>query len=285
MLSRTLWVGPVSREQIHATSSTTVVPCIGAPDGSNTEICRDDVPKIAAFATGGPFVLRGFSAGGHAIKRYLLDKDARDRVAAVVLSDASFEDAPGAFAEGFVLYGSEAANQMPGRVFVATAGSSGTSTHGVTDSAAMETLRQKIEERTGKRFQAITAPWAPKPLAKGWQLGSTVLLDFGGSFSHGEHATALAEPVWQNVVAPLLAAPAYVAAPEAPPPAPMPTMPAPAARPYTPPGAAPVPATAPATVPWVGPMLAGRPLLPAVLVAGGAGLFIYALVHTFRRKS
>jgi len=209
---RVVWFGPVASYQVHAPASDVFVQCVGA---QGAPICEDlaDAPGglTQLLAKRGvpadqPIVLRAFSAGGHALKRYLRDPAARDRTVAVVLSDASFEKAHGAFDEGFVAYGSEAANEVPGRIFVATASSSG-NPQGVTDSESLEVLRQKIEERTGKAFAPALVLWASKSPVKAWLLGRAMLLDFGGAYTHAEQATVLAAPLYENVVRPWLAAP------------------------------------------------------------------------------
>jgi len=128
----------------------------------------------------------------------------------------------------------------------------------------MESIRQEVERRTGQKFQVIQAPWAPKPPVKAWQLGQTVLLDFGAAFTHGEHATVLAVPVFDSVVSPMLTTASAVA--------PSPPVPV-----------APTPHTSdPVPVPWALPTLVGRPIWPAILVAAGVGVFLYAITTPSR---
>jgi len=293
MSPRTVWVGPVANYQVHAPASDLFVSFPATPTGLTPTGMTpyEDLANntsLSAFLTSKnisadqPVILHGFSAGGDAIKKFLQDPAARDRAIAVVLHDATYQKHGGD--EGFIAYGTEAAQNLPGRIFVATA-SGGGSSRGISDSDSMEALRQAIEARTGQSFQAITAPWAPKPPVKAWQLGRTVLFDFGTTYAHVEHATVLAPLVNNNVVTPMLggtSAPAPApAAPTASGAAPV-TPASPAARPAL----APAPPAASSPMTWTFPpsipALSGRPLLPAVLVAAGAGLFIYALVRTFK---
>jgi hypothetical protein len=205
---RVVWFGPVASAQVHGAPADVFIQCVGA---AGAPIC-EDMAKSTSLATllaskgipeGQRVILRGFSAGGDAIKSFLHDRAARDRSAAVVLSDATYQKHGDD--EGYIAYGTEAAQGLPGRIFVATA-SAGGSSRGISDSESMDALRQAIEARTGMSFRAIEAPWAPKPPLKAWQLGNTVLLDFGAAFTHGEHATVLAVPLFSNVVKPMLGA-------------------------------------------------------------------------------
>ena len=274
MNPRTVWVGPVASYQVHAPASDLFVSCVGA-DGS--PICAD-LDLATVFASKGvhadqPIILHGFSAGGDAIKKFLKNPGARAHTIAVVTHDATYQGFGSD--EGFISYGTEAAQNMPGRVFVATASGGGSSQArgGISDSASMEALRQAIEANTGKQFQPFAAPWAPKPPVKAWKLGGTVLLDFGTSYTHTEHATVLASLVFDNVVAPMLAASSSAPSGAAPAPS-APAVPAASSGAPTASSFRPFPSSIPAP---------GRPVWPAVLVAGGAGLFLYALVHTFRK--
>ena len=260
-MSRTVWVGPVSSSQVHAPAGDLFIPCVGAtarPGCADLDLASVLASKGVKGVTG-DIVLHGFSAGGDAIKKFLKDPAARARTTAVVTHDATFQGFGSD--EGFVAYGTEAAQGLPGRVFVATTSSAGSSNlrGGISDSASMEALRQKIEVNTGQKFQSVTTPWAPKPPVKAWKLGGVVFLDFGTAFTHAEHVTVLAPLVFDNVVAPMLAAPHTST-----PPVPSPPLP--------------LPWTFPPSV----PALSGRPVWPAVLVVGGAGIFLYALVRAFK---
>jgi len=213
MSTRTVWVGPVASFQVHAPASDVFISCVGA-DGS--PICADlDLASVlASKGVSGDIILHGFSAGGDAIKKFLADPTARARTVAVVAHDATYQGFGSD--EGFIAYGTEAA--QGDRIFVATASSPSSSNArgGISDSASMEALRQAIEARTGRQFQATSAPWATKPPVKAWVLGRCMLLDFGTEYTHGEHATALAVPLFENVVKPWLDAPVPYTAPAQP---------------------------------------------------------------------
>ena len=203
-----VWIGPVARAQVSAPSGDVFIQCVGT---AGTPICADtDLASVLpgkGVPADRPIVLQGFSAGGDAIKRFLKDPASRARTVAVVTHDATYQGFGSD--DGFIAYGVEAANGTPGRIFVATASSPPGSNlrGGISDSASMDALRQQIETKTGKTFQAIDASWAPKPPVKALKLGNVVFLDFGTAYSHGEHATVLAVPLWNNVVKPLLDAP------------------------------------------------------------------------------
>jgi len=205
--SSVIWFGPVSRAQA-AQPEAHYVTCTG--DGSPT--CGamaeangrslDRLGQQLGIDPSDDLILRAFSAGGSAIKRYLESPESRARVRVVTLSDATYEERRGFVSPGFLAYALEAVDGS--KLFVATASTAPNKDH-PNGAEVLEALRAKIEAESGQKFEEIDALQgvAQRPVAA-WQLGGIVLANYGGTLTHPQHATALAPAVWSGLVTPWL---------------------------------------------------------------------------------
>lgn len=195
-----IWHGPVNAAQ-SGQRDASYVTCTGDGKPSCAQMAESDgrdLGKLAArlrIPDGEPLILRAFSAGGHAWKRYLDNDSSRARVAAVTLADAVFETSEIA-APGFVKFGVEAATG--GKLFVAT-GSTGANSTG-TGAHYVGVLQAAIEQATGRKFEPVDVPG----LGRGMRLGGNYFFDLGSQYSHGEHATKVAPIVWSALVEPFI---------------------------------------------------------------------------------
>lgn len=207
MNERTIWFGPVSLAQVQQPGAS-LVQCTG--DGSPN--CGDlaeqrgrDLDALAAhLGIDDPWlVLRAFSAGGSAVKRYLAREQSRARVLAVTLHDAVYEASRGVVAPGFLAFAREAAGGD--RLLVATVSSAPNGDRG-SGSESLDALRAEIERETGRAFEPLSVlPGVDLEPVRAWRLGGVLFADYGSRLSHAEHATRLAPLVWSGLVEPWIA--------------------------------------------------------------------------------
>ena len=147
-----------------------------------------------------------FSAGGSAWKRILMSRQDRQQTRVLHLADGAYTatSLPGGAPEppeGFVLYGLDC---LAGdRLFVATASGAPNKQY----PSGIQTLRaieDEIAARSGVSFEeGGELPGLPPPerLAR----AGGIIFCYYPQFGHGEQATKLGGPVWQNVIEPWLA--------------------------------------------------------------------------------
>jgi hypothetical protein len=202
-----VWFGPVNVFQSRQ-SEARYVTCTGNghPSCADQAVAhRSQLERLTDelhVDAGAPLVLRAFSAGGSAVKRYLDDDGALTRVRVVTLADATYEVTPGTAAPGFVRYGLQCA--AGAKLFVATASASPNvvgGPHAMNGAASLAALQAEIERRSGRAFETVHVAG----LGEGRRLGACWFFDFGKAYSHEEHATVLAARVWHSVVEPYLA--------------------------------------------------------------------------------
>jgi hypothetical protein len=160
-----------------------------------------DLRKVTSL-DGSPLILRAFSAGGSAIKRYLDNDDSRALVTAVTLSDGTYETEPGMVAPGFLKFALEAVDGS--KLFVATASGFGNVTGGpraMTGEQTLATLRTAVEQASGKKFEPVSVPG----VGEGYRLGGNFFFELGTKWQHAQHATELGPIVWTQLVEPFLA--------------------------------------------------------------------------------
>ncbi len=223
-MTQIVWIGPVSIAQVGDTSlpgaKTGFIQCKG--DGTPT--CgqiADAWPstKVASMlgaaqlepSDSGDVVMRAFSAGGSTAKRVCLGSDWQ-RLTAVVLSDATYTSwaSPGVplAPEGFVKFALSALDGN--KAFIATA-SSTPNNNLPNGSLTLFAIKDEIEKRSGIKFNELTSiDGMPVQPVKAWSYGSVLLADYGILVTHSQHATLLAQPIWQNVVRPWLLGPPKV---------------------------------------------------------------------------
>ena len=149
-----------------------------------------------------------FSAGGSALKRLLRHQADREKVRAVLLSDATYAggaaDNPPPI-EGFVLY---ALDCLAGdKLLIATASGSPNFTHG-SGSQVLDATRKEIESRSGQAFaQGGTVPLSAQPDHL-YTLGpspNVIFADYGMQGGGHSFHPKLAPELWQNILQPWLA--------------------------------------------------------------------------------
>jgi hypothetical protein len=206
-MASVIWFGPVSRAQAQQADAS-YVTCTG--DGSPTCGAMADANGRSLDRLGQQLgidpseylLLRAFSAGGSAIKRYLENPESRARVRVVTLSDGTYEEHRGYVSPGFLAYALECLDGS--KLFVATASSAPNKDH-PNGAEVLEALRQRIEQESGQTFEDLDAlPGVePRPV-RAWKLGGIFLADYGATLRHPEHATILAPVVWSGLVVPWL---------------------------------------------------------------------------------
>lgn len=200
----TIWIGPVSKAQAQQADASFVTctgdgnPTCGQMADARGGSLRSLAAELGILVDPAPrLVLRAFSAGGSAVKRYLDNDDSRSLVLAVTLADGTYETSSGYVSPGFLKYGVESAGG--GKLFVATASSAPNKTYG-SGEQVLANLQAAIERQTGQTFQRVTV----EGLGDGWRLGGCWFFPVGSAYQHAEHATRLAPIVWTQIVLPFL---------------------------------------------------------------------------------
>lgn len=218
-----VWFGPIATWNVKASTppghSLHVLGCLG--DG-------DPLTRCAAYADrwkdhqgrrlpamrkqfrlpddARPF-LAAYSAGGSCIRRLLLDRRDRDEIAGVYLADATHAAwaQPGIVAvdelqEALVSMAVECA--ADGRPFVVTASAHVPGGGGPSSSITLATLQHEMQLAglcfggvvASSIFEGLRAPMTAE------RSGSVLLVDFGLSVPHVEHATRIAPVLLPRVV-------------------------------------------------------------------------------------
>jgi len=220
--STVLWFGPVNLAQVKgatvpgARARAVICTGNGSPScGQMADALEDgDGLRLPALlqregldeASLGELVYGAFSAGGSAVKRLLMHEEDRARVRAVLLADATYTDwaAPGAplAPEGFVRFCIDALDGD--KLFVATA-SSAPNKSLPSGRETLSAIRKEVETRSGMTFGPYELPAriCPRPV-RAFRLGNVILADYGAKMLHAAHATALAAPIWQEILVPWL---------------------------------------------------------------------------------
>jgi hypothetical protein len=228
-----IWTGPVGAKDVYGATVSgaeqTFIPCLG----DRTPKCADlaeswtdasgrklpgmlRAAKVSDAAGDAEIYLGAFSAGGHVVKRVLLNDADRAQVHAVLLADATYvaewKDKASRIAapiEGFVKFGLDAARD--GRVFIATASSAPNKTW-PTGAESLHAIRRAMEEARageGAMFDDVTAQadvYFPglRPPVSILRCNNVLFADFGGAYKHPEHATVIAPVVWTAALPHLL---------------------------------------------------------------------------------
>lgn len=225
-----IWTGPVGAKDVHGASvpeaDVKFISCLGDrnPNCSSiaeswTDAAGRKLPgmlrevKVTDAET--ELYLGAFSAGGHIIKRVLLNDADRAGVHAVLLADATYVaewKAKGtreaAVIEGFLKFGIDALRDD--RVFIATASSAPNKTY-PTGAETLLAIRKAIESSASQTFDDVTAE-APtlfpglRPPVSIHRLHNILFADFGAVYKHPEHATVIAPVVWTAALPHLLGA-------------------------------------------------------------------------------
>jgi hypothetical protein len=153
--------------------------------------------------------LGAFSAGGSVHKRLLENPEYRQRVTAVMLSDAtytsSWADAKNRVPppiEGFVLYACDAATRGD-KLFVATASPIPNKSwaSGVDN---LRAIRDEVERRTGRKFTKLEHFFGVNPAPEAaYQLGGAILAEYP-LHPIGHAHNKIATQVWQKILWPWL---------------------------------------------------------------------------------
>lgn len=146
-----------------------------------------------------------FSAGGSVIKRLLRHPADRQKVRAVMLSDATYSGGtaqqPNPI-EGFILYALDAL--AGGKLFVATASASPNYNHG-SAAQVLAATRKEIEARSGQAFtEGGTVPLSSQP-DRLYTLGPNIIFaDYGMQGGGHAYHPKLAPELWQQILQPWL---------------------------------------------------------------------------------
>ncbi len=219
--SSVLWTGPVSPQQVSGTGLAGVpsffLPC----KGNSSPTCRQlaagwrsegrVLPRLRqelGLPPGRVFVA-AFSAGGSAVKELLEHPADRAELAGVHLADATYTtdlDAQGRpLPIGvFATFGRDVLARGD-QLFVVTASSNpnpSTERPGVVNPSAAATLAATRAAIASDARWSRRPPKGLPPPGASWSRGRVLLLDYGSSVSHQEHATQLARDVWRLVVTP-----------------------------------------------------------------------------------
>ena len=148
-----------------------------------------------------------FSAGGSVIKRLLRHSADRQKVRAVMLSDATYSGGTAAHPnpiEGFTSYALDALNGD--KLLVATASASPNYNHG-SAAQVLAATRKQIEQRSGQSFQqggALPLPTQPDVLYTLGPAPNVIFADYGMQGGGHAYHPKLAPSLWQNILQPWL---------------------------------------------------------------------------------
>jgi hypothetical protein len=212
-------LGPVNLQQMRGELPgvpTFVLTCTGNGHpscGEQADAWKDAqgrrLPRMRAALKlpEGPLVLRAFSAGGHVVRRLAEHPADRAELAAVQLADATYtterRGQGAAPIPSLVELARDAADAR--LVFVATASATpnpSTVTPGLVHPSGAQTLEAIRAEL--ERPVAETVLSGVPEAERAWRAGLALFVDYGARYSHGEHATVLAEQMWRALVAPAL---------------------------------------------------------------------------------
>lgn len=212
-----MWTGPVAFFQVPGSTLPDAYEisegCFGDRDPRcmhraaplTTILARHNVPLEDVRDV----VIGAFSAGGSTVKRMMLDRDSRERTAAVHLADATYtamwenasERRP-VVDEGFVQYALDAIEGPHLLVATASPIPNKTWASGVEN---LQRIRQEVEQRSGKQFVELDHFFGIEPgPAHAYQLGNVILAEYPlQPLGHGH--THIADQVWDKIIRPWLA--------------------------------------------------------------------------------
>lgn len=223
------WFGPVAEFQVPGATvpdaTKRFYQCVGALGKpvchevawSFTGADKHSVPGLlsrsgVAEADVRDIFLGAFSAGGGVVRHLLFQPADRQRVRAVLLSDATYS---GEWADKarripfvnqtWVEWGAEVATGDGSQLWVATASPS-PNFDKATGVEVLQEIRRQLEERLGRRFERLAHFYGVEPApAAAYKLGNVVLAEYPLE-PLGHAHTQIAPQVWQKILWPWLEA-------------------------------------------------------------------------------